>query len=355
MNDIFNYQRLINRIEILILLSLAVFGTPGLFILGAVSIAVFLMAKVLVMRRYPRGLKFILCLAYLTIMVMQIVFFASAMSPVLTVEAMVVRLLAAIFLLVPFMVEFLVTRTNNDRFYLPKLGQMATISFAEFKQNEVRLRHVLAGADRVKNILSVDNVKDIMSDLHRHSATRYINEGSLSQDYFLRAEESLTDPFLYLVISNTGSPASELISLFTQKQFNHASLSFDADLTTIISYNGGERVYPPGLNPEMVEEFHKKADASVLVYRLPVTRAQKEKVLNTIRDINLTGSAYNILGLVTKRSMRQNIMFCSQFVYKMLQVAGVDYFQKKPGDVRPTDFVELDYHRQLQFVTEIRF
>jgi hypothetical protein len=355
MNDIYNYQRLIERIEIALLVVMAIFGSVELFVVSAVFVAIFLAVKVTLIRQYPKGLKFVLVLAYTAIMVLQIVFYVNTLKPGLDWQRIPLQFISAAILPLPFLVESVVTRNNNARFYLPKLGQVATISFAEFQKNEARVRAALASADRVKNILSVDNVRDIFSNLHRHSATRYINEGSLDNDYFHRAELSLTDPYLYLVISNTGSPASELISLFTQKQFNHASLSFDADLTTIISYNGGEQVYPPGLNPEMVEAFHKKPDASVLVYRLPVTVAQKEKVINTIRAINLTGSAYNILGLVTKHSLRNNIMFCSQFVYKMLQVAGVAYFDKQPGDVRPTDFIELDYKRQLQYVSEIKF
>jgi len=42
-------------------------------------------------------------------------------------------------------------------------------------------------------------------------------------------------------------------------------------------------------------------------------------------------------------------MFCSQFVYTMLKVAGLEYFDKQPEKVKPTDFVELDYERKLEF------
>ena len=105
----------------------------------------------------------------------------------------------------------------------------------------------------------------------------------------------------------------------------------------------------------MIQAFHKKADASVLIYRLPVSVAEKQKVLDTIKQINQTGSAYNILGLVTKHSTRRNIMFCSQFVYTMLQIADVTYFDKEPGHVQPTDFIELDYRRKLTYVSEIKF
>ncbi|WP_179394454.1 hypothetical protein [Lacticaseibacillus absianus] len=355
MNDIYNFQQVIQRVEVGMLVLMALFGNLGLFVTASVFIAVFLSVKVALTAQYTKRLRLVLILAYLALMTLQIVFDVNTVFLAAGMTRRLLRVIATLFLPVPFLVEFLVMRSKTDVFYLPRLGELATISFAEFQENRERIRQALHSADRVKNVFSVDHVRTLFGDLHRHSAMRYINGGSLDADYFRRATTALADPALYLVISNTGSPASELIALFTEKQFNHASLSFDAALSTIISYNGGERVYPPGLNPEMVEAFHKKPDASVLVYRLPVTRDQKQRVLETIREINLTGSAYNILGLVTKHSLRRNIMFCSQFVYTMLQVADATYFTKHPGDVRPTDFIELDYRRKLEYVTEIRF
>ncbi|MFD0897221.1 hypothetical protein [Loigolactobacillus binensis] len=245
--------------------------------------------------------------------------------------------------------------TKRTDFYLPSIKELATISFAQLQTDQQTIAHSLQGISKLKQTLATDKLKATFADLHRHSSTKYINNGSLTADYFAHAYASLADPHIYLVISNTGSNASEIISLFTQKQYNHASLSFDAELKTIISYNGGEKVYPPGLNAEMVEAFHKKADASVLIYRLATTRAQKQQIIDKVQEINTTGSAYNLLGLVTKHSYRPNIMFCSQFVYRMLKLAQLDYFDKPAGDVRPTDFIELDYYKKLDFCYEIKF
>ena len=41
------------------------------------------------------------------------------------------------------------------------------------------------------------------------------------------------------------------------------------------------------------------------------------------------------------------------FVYKMLVAAGVNYFEKKPEEVKPTDFVELDYKRSLEYHSQL--
>ncbi|MBF2664593.1 hypothetical protein [Listeria seeligeri] len=78
-------------------------------------------------------------------------------------------------------------------------------------------------------------------------------------------------------------------------------------------------------------------------------------MIDKIREINEKGSAYNLVGLVTKISLRPNIMFCSQFVYKILQFAELEYFQGSATKIKPTDFVERDYYRNLEFCYEIRF
>jgi hypothetical protein len=55
-----------------------------------------------------------------------------------------------------------------------------------------------------------------------------------------------------------------------------------------------------------------------------------------------------LLGLIFKGSARPNIMFCSQFVQTMLELAGLDYFDNARGAVKPVDFIELDGNRALE-------
>jgi len=195
----------------------------------------------------------------------------------------------------------------------------------------------------------------LASDLPKHNALDYVNKGSLNDDYFKAAAEALDDGYLYVVLSSTGSAAGELIRKVTKKEYSHASLSFDQDLRTIVSYNGGENIYEPGLNQEMLEFFYQKEDANIIVYRLKATREQKSQALEEVRKINSLGSSYNLLGLFVPYSHRDNIMFCSQFVYTILKATGLHYFDKKPEDVKPTDFVELDYKRNLEFHSQIFF
>jgi hypothetical protein len=300
--------------------------------------------------------KLLLCAAYLFIMIVQIVFNVQVtFNPErLLVTRLAGRLLNLLFIGVPFMADTLVSRRGLPECCFPSAEEISTLSFEELKRNAAKIAAAAGAAGRAGKILSKENLDEIMRDLPRHNAFEYINNGSLTAAYFDAASNSLDDPNIYIVISSTGSAASELISLFTRKQYNHASLSFDAELKTIISYNGGERAYPPGLNHEAVEFFNKKKDASFLVYAVDAAPEQKRRIIDKVKEINDDGSAYNLMGLVLKFSPRPNIMFCSQFVYRMLDLAGLAYFKKRPGEVKPTDLVEMDYYRKLRFVCEIR-
>ena len=210
-------------------------------------------------------------------------------------------------------------------------------------------------AARAKKAFRKENVTQIIHDLPRHGTFQYVNQGSLTEEFFTQAKASLVDEFIYFVFSNTGSAPSEIISVFTNKDYNHVSLSFDRDLQTLVSYNGGENIFPPGLNQEKLAYLNKKEDASLLIYKLEISAEKKARIIEKIRQINEEGSAYNLVGLVTNYSHKPNIMYCSQFVYEMLKTADALYFEKETSGVKPTDFIELDKNKKLIFVDEIKF
>jgi hypothetical protein len=106
---------------------------------------------------------------------------------------------------------------------------------------------------------------------------------------------------------------------------------------------------------EMLKYFNKKKDSSIIVYSIQITPEKKREIIDKINEINNQGNAYNILGLVFKFSFKPNIMFCSQFVYKMLKIAEINYFEKKGWEIKPTDLIELDYYRKLKYEYEIKF
>ena len=215
-----------------------------------------------------------------------------------------------------------------------------------------RLRGRLAEARQARQVAAHGCALALGRDLTRHNCFRYCNRRSLSPDYFARAAATLSDGYVYLAFARSNSPAGEVIGLFTQRTYNHVSLAFDRDLRTLVSYNGGGRGGAPGLNPETLWELAGRPGAAVRVYRLAATRDQKQIMLRRLGKINQEGSAYNLLGLVLPYAPQPNTMFCSQFVYGILKLAGLAYFQKDPQQVRPTDLLDWDLKGRLSFVAE---
>lgn len=227
------------------------------------------------------------------------------------------------------------------------------ISFEDLRYLKKVLDHKANRLREVGEVITLPFLRDILSDLPRNCAISYMAKESLSDTYFENLEKSLTDPYVYLVFSDTGSAASNMIGIFTNKPYNHMSISFDAELKTLVSYNGGERVSPPGMNQEMIEWFYQKEEASIRIYRLKVTQEQKTQMAERIRKINKEGSAYNLVGVAIGKSIQPNIMVCSEFVYGLLQSVGAAYFTKPPLEVKPSDMIELDYERKLEYVETI--
>ena len=265
------------------------------------------------------------------------------------------KFIGILLIFIPFFVLYLNYLYSLSKQFFPSREDASTISFELLSDAYSGALSLKENIMKNKNALRTENLNEIARDIPRHSYSKYLNRNTLTEEYFDECRKNLEDEYLYVIISSTGSPASELISVFTQKSFNHVSLSFDRELKTIISYNGGENVAPPGLNRERLESFCKKDDALVMVYGLKATKEKKQLIIDTIYEINKKGSAYNLVGLVTKISIRPNIMFCSQFVYNMLKKAELQYFQSAATKVRPSDFIEKDYYRKLEYCYELKF
>ena len=357
------YVWLSNLIILLAMAGLLIFGTYTIYILVYIATFLVLLART----SQPRGqnlVKLGLIFVFGFFLAVQIVV-ATQLLLVRGIEGGRVpidperasywprRIVCTLILVIPLIMARYIVVGKYSQLYLPSIKETGTIGFAEVKDVVSRVKNFVEIAGSTGENLAPGKLVELAGDLTRHNSFNYINEGSLTENYFSKAEEMMADPHLYLIISRTGSPGSDFISLFTHKTYNHASISFDRELETAVSYNGGNNVYPPGLNPEMITDFTKRGNASLLIYSLPCAPEQKRNILQKIREINEHGSAYNILGLVTKHSFRPNIMFCSQFVYKLLEAEGLIYFEKVGRSVDPTDFIELDYRRVLKFEYEI--
>ncbi|MDR1867276.1 MAG: hypothetical protein LBQ77_03290 [Treponema sp.] len=323
-----------------------------LFVLAYVFISLFMIAYTLLRIDNVKN-KIILLLLYLMIMVFQLVYTNTVIftynSNLFT--TVIAKIIGISIVLIPLFINTIHPGNKRVESYLPSVQDTAVFTFNELIENIDNIADII---NKGQKSLSKDNIYELLKYLPRHNSFRYINKESITDEYFESAYQTLTDPNIYIIISNTGSPASEIISMFTRKKYNHASLSFDKELKTIISYNGGEKLYPPGLNMEIIEYFNKKQDSSIIVYSVLLSAENKKMIIDKIKEINSQGNAYNLFGLVFKSSFKPNIMFCSQFVYRMLKIAGLSYFEKQDGQIKPTDLIELDYYRKLSYEYEIK-
>lgn len=265
-----------------------------------------------------------------------------------------INTIISIFLLIlSFSCEYYIVNEENKSYIFNTIDD-SCLSFQDAKILSQLIRQKASKFEQAGKVINREVFYELKDEIPRNSINTYLNKDSLSDEFIENLMSTLDTPYVYLVLSDTGSITSDVIGVFTNKPYNHISLSFDSELKTLISYNGGQKVSPPGLNPELIKYFCKKDDASIRIYRLSVTKIQKEKMLEKIKQINVEGSAYNLAGLALKKTYKPNIMFCSQFIYNLFEYAGIHYFEKDDKSVMPTDFVELDYDRKLEFIENIR-
>lgn len=339
-------RKLIQLWFLIILLGLSFMGSMLVYSIICSAIGIIFISNILAQRGDAKE-KAAYIMIHIMLYVLQIVTYDTLNRSLLN-EA-----ITGVLLLLSFFVGmYFVTRMENVDF---NKFDRANLSLSDFRLIKQEFKEAISLVKDSRGKVNITTIQEIMKDIPRHSSFEYINKDSLSETYFDYANKSLEDLAIYIVCSDTGSAASSLISLFTRKVYNHCSISFDKDLKTLISYNGGEKIYPPGLNAEMIEWLFKKKESSILIYKLNVTREQKQKMIDKVKQINREGSAYNLIGLVSNTSFRPNILYCAQFVYKLLECGDAIYFQKKKNKLYPTDFIECDYERKLCFVEKISF
>ena len=335
-----------------LVIGLMFYATEDLFVITYIAMFVLVTLKALLLPGEIH-IKIVLILAYVGIVLLQVfmIYRLIFINPQYYEYARQIhvfrRFLAVLALVMPVLATRFIVSGKRVNFHLPSINGATTVGLAQLSRLKTSISHT-------RKKLCLHNLRDAADELSRHNSRHYINNGTLTESYFQDCQKTLDDHNIYVIISKTGSPVSELMSIYTKKIYNHASLSFDSELQTTISYNGGQKVYPPGLNLEMLEYFNQTPDARILVYSIPCSRKQKQKLIDKIAQINEEGSAYNVTGLVTNRSSKPNIMFCSQFVYKMLEYVDLAPFETPNKPVSPTDLIEMDYYKKLKFEKEIR-
>lgn len=160
------------------------------------------------------------------------------------------------------------------------------------------------------------------------------------------------EDYIYLIIAQTGTRPARFFRFFTKKPYNHVSLSGDVTLSEMYSFCRTYRPFPlpATFNQEIVGEgtLGEFGFIPCEIYRVPVTKEQKEKYHSIIRHFadNRNIYSYNVLGLLAVylniEWNRKKSFVCSQFVAYTMDKIGIklekpfclytpDDFRKFPG------------------------
>jgi hypothetical protein len=157
----------------------------------------------------------------------------------------------------------------------------------------------------------------------------------------------MKDKQIYIVLSRSGTILSHIIHAITRDSYTHASLALDEDLELMFSF-GRRYERNPFLGcfkKENADDRNFRLGRSGLVLEVSVTEEQYDEVRHHVavfRD-NPDAFSYNLPGLITgifnRTHERETRFFCSEFVYFVLNEAGVCDFGITRGHVRPQMFL----------------
>jgi len=171
---------------------------------------------------------------------------------------------------------------------------------------------------------------------------------------------------IYILLTNTGTLFTKVIQGYTKAPYNHASISFDRELTELYSFGRKQPNNP--LNGGFVKEdlktgtFSKYPNTTCVIYELQVSEREIEKMKRVLHIFIRSDRKYlyNILGVIgiaLKEPVEfSNSYFCSQFVAEILDRSGIKLWDKLPALVTPDDFrkserLELIYEGKLSQYT----
>lgn len=157
--------------------------------------------------------------------------------------------------------------------------------------------------------------------------------------------------YIYLVFTKTGTWLSRLISVFSDIEYPHASLSFDNRFTEMYSFGRKDPDNPlsGGFAIENLSDgvFKKHSGCKCLIVRVKVSDEQYASLRKYVSEFSKDSEKYryNFLGLCSilfnMPIKRKHHYFCSQFVSEALVKSKVVKLKKAPELTRTDDLYRI--------------
>jgi len=157
---------------------------------------------------------------------------------------------------------------------------------------------------------------------------------------------------IYIILMDTKTIPSRLVSMFTLYKYSHVAISFDKKCDVIYSF-GRRNLYWVFNGGFVVENkdgcfFKKFRNTRCKIYEIDVTKKQYNDIVNIVSDMNKNKDIYryDYLGIIL-RYLGINVTFknkyvCSYFVAKLLYDNDICAFDKDVWFVKPSDFEKID-------------
>ena len=152
---------------------------------------------------------------------------------------------------------------------------------------------------------------------------------------------------VYIVLTDTGTLFTRIIKFYTRKPYNHASISYDTNLSEVYSF-GRKKPRNPFIGGFVREDFNTELfkQSRVAIYCCTISNHQLQRVNDYIKRMEKQKDLYryNFIGLfgfiLNKPIKRKNAYFCSQFVATVLKECDIIEFPKPLSLVTPHDLLE---------------
>ena len=157
--------------------------------------------------------------------------------------------------------------------------------------------------------------------------------------------------YIYLVLSRTPSRFGKMIRFVSGASFNHASISFDKNLSKLYSF--GRRKNNTPINAGLVKEYPERFSLNkvdcveIRIYKIPVSREQyelgKKRLHQIMKDETYLYNLYSVLLFpVFKGFYTYKAYTCVEFVLDMLNSMKISIQTDKPGyKYLPDDIMQI--------------
>ena len=153
---------------------------------------------------------------------------------------------------------------------------------------------------------------------------------------------------IYIILTYPGTILSQIVKVYTRREFSHVSISLDENLTKMYSF-GRLNPYNPfsgGFVHERINQgtFKRFKNTKTKIYSLEVSEEKYKELEKLIKEMYNEKESYkfNILGLIgiliNHQVKRENYFYCAEFVKYVLEQSSII---ELPDLVKPEDFEKI--------------